>query len=416
MKVLHCSTSVSDASANIRMQNALIKYGVESNTLVLFECKKRICNVKSIGEFGIRYKLYQRIAYYFNIGEFLFLKNICGLKRGMPFSWIPIGANISKLTIVKNADVIHVHCINSCYLSLKAIQKLIKLGKPIVITLHDSWFLTGGCHVLNGCDKYRDNCLECNEIKRGKVWRTSHVKKKRKLLDNDNVYFTAPSRWTYENYLKSGLDKNRCCIIGNTLNFDVFKPRGKDKGNNARKIKLLFGALNSVETPYKGFRYLIEMLRVLFDKYADLAQNVELHIFGADNSDEAILQKYECKFWGYIDSEVKMAELYNMCDVYMVPSLEDSFNQTVLESCACETPVVSFRTGGICDIIRHKETGYLAEYKNVIDLLNGFLWILNENEHNRIGVAARKDVESRFAERIIAEQLEELYHKAINKE
>ena len=215
-------------------------------------------------------------------------------------------------------------------------------------------------------------------------------------------------------YIKSGLKKDKCCIIGNTLNFDIFKPsRNVYASDCDRKIKLLFGALNGVETPYKGFGYLVEMLQLLYNNHIELADKIELHIFGAETSNEGILDKFHCKFWGYIASELEMARLYDMCNIYIVPSLEDSFNQTVLESCACATPVVSFQTGGICDIIRHKETGYLAQYKDAADLLNGVFWILRNNINNSIGIAARQDVKKRFAEAIIAKQWSELYTSLI---
>jgi len=37
----------------------------------------------------------------------------------------------------------------------------------------------------------------------------------------------------------------------------------------------------------------------------------------------------------------------------------------------CGTPVVGFNIGGIPDIIKHKENGYLAKYKDAEDLANG---------------------------------------------
>ena len=54
----------------------------------------------------------------------------------------------------------------------------------------------------------------------------------------------------------------------------------------------------------------------------------------------------------------------------MLPSLQDNFPNTILESFAFGTPVVAFNTGGIKDLVS-KKTGYLANYKSVNDLLFG---------------------------------------------
>ena len=53
-------------------------------------------------------------------------------------------------------------------------------------------------------------------------------------------------------------------------------------------------------------------------------------------------------------------------------------------SFALGTPVVSFPIGVADDLIVHKETGYLATYKDVEDVAKGILFLrgLNEDERN----------------------------------
>lgn len=48
-----------------------------------------------------------------------------------------------------------------------------------------------------------------------------------------------------------------------------------------------------------------------------------------------------------------------------------------MEALACVTPVVAFNTGGIPDLVKHKLTGYLAEYKSSKSLAQGIEWILD---------------------------------------
>jgi len=43
----------------------------------------------------------------------------------------------------------------------------------------------------------------------------------------------------------------------------------------------------------------------------------------------------------------ELAAFYAMADVTVVPSYEDNYPTVVLESLACHTPVVAYRTGGI---------------------------------------------------------------------
>jgi glycosyltransferase involved in cell wall biosynthesis len=51
---------------------------------------------------------------------------------------------------------------------------------------------------------------------------------------------------------------------------------------------------------------------------------------------------------------------YSAADVFVIPSIQESFGQTVSESLACGTPVVGFATGGMLDMVRPGLTGQLV--------------------------------------------------------
>lgn len=79
---------------------------------------------------------------------------------------------------------------------------------------------------------------------------------------------------------------------------------------------------------------------------------------------------------GRLNDEYSLSLLYNAVDIFITPSLADNFPNTILEALACATPVVAFNTGGIPDLVKHKLTGYLAEYKSSKSLAQGIEWIL----------------------------------------
>lgn len=62
-----------------------------------------------------------------------------------------------------------------------------------------------------------------------------------------------------------------------------------------------------------------------------------------------------------------MAEYYQACDAFILPTLYDPFTNSVLESLACGTKIVTTRQNGASEVVKHGETGFLmdAQDKNL---------------------------------------------------
>src|SRR5262249_15055159 len=112
--------------------------------------------------------------------------------------------------------------------------------------------------------------------------------------------------------------------------------------------------------------------------------------------------------------DVSLALAYSAADVMIVPSREDNFPLTALEALACGTPVVGFDTTGLVDMVDHLRTGYLAHSFDVHDLLNGILWVLDDDERRRhLGRVARTKAEADFSIARVAEAYAKLYYEAL---
>ena len=63
-----------------------------------------------------------------------------------------------------------------------------------------------------------------------------------------------------------------------------------------------------------------------------------------------------------IDYYANTAELYNMFDIYLLPSTNpDPLPTVVLEAMACGKPIVGYRHGGVCEMVKEGENGLLVE-------------------------------------------------------
>lgn len=414
MKVVHLNTS---DGMNYRLHCALRNQGIDSCILTLGEERKGEEKIY-ICQQDIKQKLEKKTT-----GRILdiMLRRWYKFSGKMPFSSGVGGLDIREHSVIRDADIIHLHWI--CYFqSIKTIKKLIALGKPIVWTCHDSWPFTGGCHVRLGCENFTGNCGKCPILhSKGKHDLSWHIlKKKKKAWRGNQIYFIAPSRWMQENISKSALfSGNVCRVIANPIDTEIFRPLDYAETESrtgykkdGEKLHLLFGA-HAVDIPYKGLSCLLKALEKLWEEQPELAGQVVLHMIGGSQGKDVILQKYECHYWGFVDDVHKMAAIYNIADIYVLPSLDDNLPTMIMESLSCETPVVAFDTGGITDMLEHKRNGYVAAYGDAKELEEGILWVHQNNSGNSLGKYGRETVKEKYDSDKIARQHIAFYEEAI---
>ena len=340
----------------------------------------------------------------------IFLCNHLNRKNLFAVSIANTGMDLSGHPLVKDADIIHLHWINQGFLSLKDIEELVKLNKPIVWTMHDMWPCTGICHHARDCEKFQMICESCFFLKsKGKDLSTSVFDKKLSLYKEANITFVGCSRWLSGKAKKSYLLRDKTVLsIPNPIDTEVYHPMDQDMtrellGLPSGKRLLLFGALN-VTDKRKGIDYLIEALRKI-EK-----QDVELVVFGQAKDDIRGLFPVPIHSMGYLSDESKIVALYNAVDMFITSSLEENLPNTIMESMACGTPCVGFEIGGIPEMIDHKINGYVASYKDASDLANGIRWVLEHEDQQALSDACVKKVQENYTEEVVAKQ-----YMALNK-
>lgn len=330
------------------------------------------------------------------------------------FSPANTGTDISPNKYIQNADLLHLHWINQGFLSLQNIETLFKLKKPIVWTLHDMWTFTGGCHYAGDCDHFLKQCGYCKFLRNPRendISKKGWIKKEEIYQQNKNVVFVACSEWLAKVAKHSNLLKGfRIESIPNPINTDVYKPLDKASTREKWNIDLdakiiLFGAAN-INDKRKGLVYLIKALEVL--KKSDANSKIYVLLFGKNKSLDISQLPFASKSFSIVDNEQQLVEIYNLADVFVLPSLEDNLPNMVMEALSCAIPVVAFNQGGIPEMLTHQQNGYIAKYKSAEDLANGISWVLNQQEEN-LKNNAREKVLNSYSEEIVSEKYLAVY-------
>jgi glycosyltransferase involved in cell wall biosynthesis len=338
------------------------------------------------------------------------------------FSTADTGTDISKIPGILNADILHLHWTNAGYLSINNIKQLFETGKPVVWTLHDMWAFTGGCHYSGDCDHFINECGNCwmlRDASDNDISHTGWLRKQDMLKAARNIVFVTCSNWLADVAKTSTLLKGfRIEAIPNPIDAAIFSPKDKSAAREKWNIDpdskiILFGAANILDRR-KGLTYLVEALDDLKKNYKDI-DDVEIVIFGKNKSFDVNTLPFKVYQLNLINSQQEMAGLYNLADVYVTPAIEDNLPNTVMESLSCGTPVVAFNTGGIPDMVEHKQNGYLAEYKSAADFAAGINYILNSERKTELAANARKKVLDNFTNEIVAEKYMAVYNSISNK-
>jgi glycosyltransferase involved in cell wall biosynthesis len=335
----------------------------------------------------------------------------------VPFSFTWFGYSVINHPMVLAADIIHLHWVNHSFLNPKQLAELAKLNKPIVWTFHDSNAFTGGCHVRYSCNHFENECGNCPVLIDANPQDQSHKIWKQKNAAYQQLHFNiiAPSNWMKNSILRSSLMKGKpVTIIPNTLETNVFQPQNQQIARakmNFPNDKFIFltGFMPSKKDSHKGAAYLLESLELLAAKRSIVAENIELVVFGNRNTEDVPVFPFKTTFLGTISEDEKLAACYAAADAFLIPSLEDNLPYTVMESLACGTPVIAFKTGGIPDMVQHEFNGFLAEYKSSANFCAGMEWIINYPVKEALRMNARETVMQKFSEEVIAQKHLELY-------
>ncbi len=162
----------------------------------------------------------------------------------------------------------------------------------------------------------------------------------------------------------------------------------------------VIGCIKALESLY-NVDVLIKAFSVLKLKHID--KSLKLLIIGVGSQENELKQLVknlnlldDVIFTGRIPfSEV--SNYFNMIDVLANLSDYESFGVSVIESMACEKPVIATNTGGLKEIIENEQFGSLVEIGNVSQTAQEIeKYLLDSDLKEKVGLAARKKVIEKY--------------------
>lgn len=301
------------------------------------------------------------------------------------------------------------------YLNVFALKKIISKEKPDLINAH----YASGYGTLGRFSGFNKKLLN--------VWGSdvydfpNESKVKKRIIEKNLKSYTAIASTSYcmaEETKKYLEDKSKEIFI---TPFGVDTKKFKNLNIEKNKNELVIGIVKTLTENY-GIEYLIRAIKEL-ENTLDIEnyKKIRLLIYGKGelkNKLEALTKELQIEdkviFKGYISNE-DVPKALNEMDIFVVPSINESFGVAAVEAMACEIPVIASSVGGLKEVIVDKETGYLVpkkDHKEIAKYLKKL--ILDKNLRTSLGENGRKRVLENYDWNSNVEYMIKIYEEIIN--
>jgi N-acetyl-alpha-D-glucosaminyl L-malate synthase BshA len=233
------------------------------------------------------------------------------------------------------------------------------------------------------------------------------------IENSDGV--TAVSRFLKEKTLTNYDIEKDIQVIPNFIDTKLFKPDSDcsfRKKISAKGEKILVHTSN-----FRQVKRVTDAIKIFDIVQKEIPCKLILVGDGPDRSEcERLVRQLnlgdKVKFLGKQDG---LVEILNASDVFLIPSQSESFGLAALEAMACGIPVVSSSVGGLPELIRHNECGYIAEIGDIERMTKYVIELLtNEKRYSIFSQNARERAVRKFDIDKVVPHYEEYYQKILD--
>jgi glycosyltransferase involved in cell wall biosynthesis len=220
------------------------------------------------------------------------------------------------------------------------------------------------------------------------------------------------SNWTTEQIHRSALGKYAKSITTIHLGLDPSQYAVIDKSVARQALQIPEGkfvigfACSDFHEKRKGADLLLKALESL------PSDKILLLIFGSGKWPQNA-GRYQTISMGSIGSPRFQSLYYSALDVFVMPSIVETFGLVALEAMACGTPVAAYTAGGLADVVEDGVDGLMErEIGSVPGLVRMLDWMMEHStERSEMGRMARKAVEEKFSASLMASRYLDLYRQ-----
>lgn len=321
-----------------------------------------------------------------------------------------------KQRMIFESDILHFHHIHNI-LDLNYLPILSNL-LPCVITLHEPFFLGGHCVHSFDCEKWKNHCFDCEYLSIPYAiqndFSSLNFELKKQAIQNSQISVIVASDWMVNRVKASPIWKDKKIYkIPFGVDETIFKP-SKENANETRKKMGI--SIDAVVIMFRSSNYKYKGTDIVKKALNNIKTKKEIVIITVDV--EGLFEEYKEKFriieFGWIKDDNLLAALYQIIDIFLMPSMYETFGMMALEAMSCGKMVLAIESenSAIDEVINSPKCGILSSKKDFNANLNRL--INNLDETTERGVLSLKHIRKNNSLELYLDNIEKAYQEIIS--
>lgn len=265
-----------------------------------------------------------------------------------------------------NTDIVHLHLVHNIF-DLNYLPMMSRL-KATVITLHDPFFLAGHCVHHFDCTKWKTHCSDCpylNELyPLPNDFSALNFELKKQAVQNSDITAIVASKWLENKVRQSPIwAGKKVYLLPFGIDQEIFRPADKDSARRSLGLpvesRIIF--FRSDPSSFKG----LDIIKKAISSF-DNTDNLVILTAGQTGLLNEFKSKCKIKEFGWIKNDQLLSTLYQACDIFLMPSRQETFGMMAIEAMSCGKTVLAIKGEGTAlpDTINSPECGLAVDEKD----------------------------------------------------
>ena len=319
-----------------------------------------------------------------------------------------LGRAFFKTEAYRRADLLHLQLLHAkSFFSLRHLPRLANGRRPVLWTLHDPWITTGHCVHSMGCERWRTGCGECPDltlslpIRRDRT--AANWRLKKQLLAKSRLHLVVASEWMLQRVAASpilaGLPVTR---IPFGIDTEVFRPHPKAEARVALGLPPDARAVAIRWAPWYPLKGTAHAEEALLGLPPDVVSDVICFDTKGGEDVAALRSRFRVTTISSYDDPTAIATGLAAAELFLMPSLAETFGMMAIEAMACGTPPVAFEGTSLPEVIASPRAGRVVAMASAKQLREMVVRLMGNSEERAqardacLAVVAERYTEQRY--------------------